>query len=140
VDEAEDLTQDIFVKVFQSLDRYRSRTGLVTWWARSRAITPIDNYRRRARRKSRRSRTRRASTCIRRTRRPPLRQPRAREQARLVHRGLPRAAADLREPLVLCDLKATPTRRPPATLEIPLGTVKSASTGDVWSWRSGGAP
>ncbi|HET9316338.1 MAG TPA: sigma-70 family RNA polymerase sigma factor, partial [Vicinamibacteria bacterium] len=32
VDEAEDLTQDIFVKVYQSLSRYRSEEGAFSTW------------------------------------------------------------------------------------------------------------
>ena len=48
VDEAEDLTQEIFVKVYQSLDRYRrARAPSTTWLTTVARNHAIDNYRRR---------------------------------------------------------------------------------------------
>src|SRR6185436_8811668 len=48
VDEAEDLTQEIFVKVYQSLDRYRPEHGrFETWLATVARNHAIDHYRRR---------------------------------------------------------------------------------------------
>jgi RNA polymerase sigma-70 factor (ECF subfamily) len=126
VDEAEDLTQDIFVKVFQSLDRYRESDGAFGTWvgtvARNHAI---DNYRRRREERSRRHRGSRRARRAARTDESPLRSLERAEQARIVHRGLRALPADLREPLVLCDLKGLSYEEAAATLQIPLGTVKS---------------
>ena len=55
----------------------------------------------------------------------PLRSLEREERARIVHRGLRALPADLREPLVLCDLQGLPYEEIAASLRIPLGTVKS---------------
>ncbi|HEY7513808.1 MAG TPA: sigma-70 family RNA polymerase sigma factor, partial [Vicinamibacteria bacterium] len=47
------------------------------------------------------------------------------ETKRLVHRGLRALPADLRLPLILCDLQGLPYDEIAATLQLPLGTVKS---------------
>jgi RNA polymerase sigma-70 factor (ECF subfamily) len=126
VDEAEDLTQEVFVKVYQSLDRYREGDGAFGAWlsvlARNQAI---DGYRRRR------------QEHLRRVEDPELleRMPDHDESAlaglerdervRLVHRGLRALPPDLREPLILCDLQGLPYDEIAATLSLPLGTVKS---------------
>jgi RNA polymerase sigma-70 factor (ECF subfamily) len=126
VDEAEDLTQDIFVKVFQSLDRYRESDGAFSTWvgtvARNHAI---DNYRRRREEKSRRIEDPAVLDTVADGEDSPLRSLERADQARLVHRGLRSLPADLREPLVLCDLKGISYEDAAAALGIPLGTVKS---------------
>jgi RNA polymerase sigma-70 factor (ECF subfamily) len=127
VDEAEDLTQDIFVKVFQSLD---SLSGV------GRGLRDLGRHRRAqsrrstttaagARRERAASRIPPCSTCCPTPDESPLRSLERAEQARIVHRGLRALPADLREPLVLCDLKGLSYEEAAATLEIPLGTVKS---------------
>jgi RNA polymerase sigma-70 factor (ECF subfamily) len=126
VDEAEDLTQDIFVKVFQSLDRYRESDGAFSTWvgtvARNHAI---DNYRRRREEKSRRIEDPAVLDTVATGEDSPLRSLERADQARLVHRGLRSLPADLREPLILCDLKGISYEDAAAALDIPLGTVKS---------------
>ena len=126
VDEAEDLTQDIFVKVFQSLDRYRESDGPFGTWvgtvARNHAI---DNYRRRREERSRRLEDPEVLDVLPGKDDSPLRSLERTEQARIVHRGLRALPADLREPLVLCDLKGLSYEEAAETLQIPLGTVKS---------------
>jgi len=126
VDEAEDLTQDIFVKVFQNLDRYRESDGAFGTWvgtvARNHAI---DNYRRRREERSRRLEDPEVLDVIPGKDESPLRSLERAEQARIVHRGLRALPADLREPLVLCDLKGLSYEEAAETLQIPLGTVKS---------------
>jgi RNA polymerase sigma-70 factor (ECF subfamily) len=126
VDEAEDLTQEVFVKVYQSLDRYREGDGAFSAWlsvlARNQAI---DGYRRRR------------QEHLRRVEEPELleRMPdhdegalaglERDERVRLVHRGLRSLPPDLREPLILCDLQGLPYEEIASTLSLPLGTVKS---------------
>jgi RNA polymerase sigma factor (sigma-70 family) len=126
VDEAEDLTQDIFVKVFQSLDRYRESDGAFGTWvgtvARNHAI---DNYRRRRQEKARRIEDPAVLDIVPTGEDSPLRSLERADQARLVHRGLRSLPADLREPLVLCDLQGVSYEDAAAALKIPLGTVKS---------------
>lgn len=126
VDEAEDLTQDIFVKVYQSLHRYHASQGAFTTWlttvARNQAI---DDYRRRREEKKRRvdddavldvvpSLQEGAQTSLERA-----------ERVRLVHQGLQALPSDLRQPIILCDLQGLAYEEAAETLHIPLGTVKS---------------
>jgi RNA polymerase sigma-70 factor (ECF subfamily) len=126
VDEAEDLTQDIFVKVFQSLDRYRESDGAFSTWvgtvARNHAI---DDYRRRREERARRIDDPAVLDVLPAEGESPLRSLERADQARLVHRGLRALPADLREPLVLCDLQGLSYDEVAAALAIPLGTVKS---------------
>ena len=126
VDEAEDLTQEIFVKVYQTLDRYRAGDGSFTAWlmavARNQAI---DQYRRR-----RQERTRRVEDPERVERMPsddetPLEDLERGQRAAIVHRGLRALPEDLRLPLILCDLQGLPYDEIAASLQLPLGTVKS---------------
>ena len=48
-----------------------------------------------------------------------------REERKLVHRGLRSLPPALREPLILCDLEGLSHEEAAASLDIPLGTVKS---------------
>jgi RNA polymerase sigma-70 factor (ECF subfamily) len=126
VDEAEDLTQEIFVKVYQSLGRYRADEGAFTTWlstvARNQAI---DHYRRRREERLRRIQDPEVIDYIASTEEGPLRSLEREERVRLVHRGLKALPADLREPIVLCDLQGLPYEEAASVLGIPLGTVKS---------------
>jgi len=126
VDEAEDLTQDIFVKVFQSLDRYRESDGAFTTWVSTVARNhAIDNYRRRREERARRIDDPALLDAQPAGEESPLRSLERADQARLVHRGLRALPRDLREPLVLCDLQGLSYEDVAAALQVPLGTVKS---------------
>lgn len=126
VDEAEDLTQEIFVKVYQSLDRYRADGGAFTTWlttvARNQAI---DHYRRRREERLRRTDDPEMLDAVASGEEGPLRSLEREERVRLVHRGLRALPPDLREPIVLCDLQGLPYEEAASVLGIPLGTVKS---------------
>ncbi len=125
-DEAEDLTQEVFVKVYQTLHRYREADGPFGAWlmavARNHAI---DHYRR-----GRQERLRRTDdpvvleTATARDEHPIAGLERE-ERARLVHLGLRALPPDLRLPLILCDLRGLAYEEIATTLAIPLGTVKS---------------
>jgi RNA polymerase sigma-70 factor (ECF subfamily) len=125
-DQAEDLTQEIFVKVYQNLERYDGNTGAFSGWlmavARNHAI---DHYRR-----QREERERRVDEPVILELAPasdenPLRALEREERARLVHRGLRSLRAELREPLILFDLQGVPYEDIAKSLGVPLGTVKS---------------
>jgi len=126
VDEAEDLTQEVFVKVYQTLGRYRESDGPFGGWlmtvARNHAI---DQYRRR-----KQERLRRADDPLVLETTPsrdehPIAGLEREERTRLVHRGLRALPPDLRLPLILCDLQGRPYEEIASELGIPLGTVKS---------------
>jgi RNA polymerase sigma-70 factor (ECF subfamily) len=126
VDEAEDLTQEVFVKVYQTLGRYRESDGPFGGWlmavARNHAI---DHYRRRKQERLRRSDDPVALETMPSRDEHPIAGLEREERARLVHRGLAALPADLRLPLILCDLQGRPYEEIASELGIPLGTVKS---------------
>ena len=126
VDEAEDLTQEVFVKVYQTLDRYRENDGAFGAWlmavARNHAI---DQYRRRKQERTRRSDDTEVLERIAAPGEHPLAGLERQERASLVHRALRALPLDLRLPLILCDLQGLSYDRIAAELQVPLGTVKS---------------
>lgn len=126
VDQAEDLTQEVFVKVYQTLGRYREADGPFGGWlmavARNHAI---DQYRR-----GKQERLRRTDDPVLLETMPsrdehPVAVLEREERARLVHSGLRALPPDLRVPLILCDLQGRPYEEIASELGIPLGTVKS---------------
>jgi RNA polymerase sigma-70 factor (ECF subfamily) len=126
VDEAEDLTQEVFVKVYERLGRYRPEDGSFGTWlmtvARNHAI---DNYRRR---REERLRTFDGVEDLERFASRDERQDHSyerEERARLVRRAVRSLPRELREALVLCDLQGLAYEDIATTLDVPLGTVKS---------------
>ena len=127
VDEAEDLTQEIFVKVYQSLDRYDAGHGrFETWLATVARNQAIDNYRRR-----RQERLRQVDEAAEGLERVPSGEEGAlaglerKERVEALHTGLRALPADLRRPILLCDLQGLAYEEAAQILGIPLGTVKS---------------
>lgn len=124
VDEAEDLTQEVFLKVFQALDRYHLDGGAFGSWlltvARNHAI---DHYRRR--REERLRADVETLESLPSASDGPLRAAEKAERVRLVHAGLRALPPDLRAPIVLCDLQGLPYEEAAGLLGVPLGTVKS---------------
>lgn len=127
VDEAEDLTQEIFVKVYQSLQRYRPEHGrFETWLATVARNHAIDHYRRR-----REERLRRIDDAsgnlegVSSHDEGPLARLERNERVEAVHRGLKALPPDLRQPILLCDLQGLAYEEAAQILGVPLGTVKS---------------
>ena len=126
VDDAEDLTQEIFVKVYQSLDRYRPAEGAFTTWLMTLARNhAIDDYRKRRQERLRRTEDPAVIETFASPDDSPLRSLEKQDRVRLVHRGLRSLPPDLREPLILCDLRGLPYEEIAGILDVPLGTVKS---------------
>jgi RNA polymerase sigma-70 factor (ECF subfamily) len=126
VDEAEDLTQEVFVKVYQSLDRYRQAEGTFTTWLTTVARNQvIDSYRRRREEKRRRLENPEILDVMASPEEGPLRGLEREERVEFVRRGLRALPPDIREPLILCDLQGLPYEEVAGILQIPLGTVKS---------------
>jgi RNA polymerase sigma-70 factor (ECF subfamily) len=125
-EEAEDLTQEVFVKVYQTLDRFAEDHGSFPAWlmtvARNQAI---DHYRRRREEHRRKADDPEILEFTASGEEGPLRALERHERVALVHRGLRALPPDLREPLILCDLQGLPYEEVARTLQIPLGTVKS---------------
>jgi RNA polymerase sigma-70 factor (ECF subfamily) len=126
VDEAEDLTQEVFIKVYQSLDRYRQGEAAFSTWLTTVARNQvIDDYRRRREERRRRLEDPAVLDGIASSEEGPLRGLEREERVEFVRRGLRALPADLREPLILCDLQGLPYEQVAGLLQIPLGTVKS---------------
>jgi RNA polymerase sigma-70 factor (ECF subfamily) len=126
VEEAEDLTQEVFVKVYQSLSRFEPAAGsFATWLTAVARNHSIDHYRRR--REERRRTTEDPALLESLPTREEAQDHRlAREQrAQLVRRALRGLPLELREGLVLCDLQGLAYDEIAELLKLPLGTVKS---------------
>ena len=125
-DEAEDLTQEIFVKVYQTLHKYREAEGAFGAWLMALARNhAIDHYRRGKQERTRRDEDPLVLEKAQSHDEPPIAGIERDERARLVHRGLRALPHDLRLPLVLCDLQGLAYDEIATQLGVPLGTVKS---------------
>jgi len=127
--EAQDLTQEVFLRVFRTLRTFRAAEGsFATWLTRVTRNLLIDHYRR--------SRQDRATDSIE-EQLPMLEEcgPAAsmrpdhavagREASEILQRTLGRLSPDLREAVILRDLQEMEYREIAEVLQIPEGTVKS---------------
>ena len=111
--EAQDLTQEVFLRVFRSLKSYRSNEGaFATWLARLSRNLLIDHYRR--------TRQERAATSAR-----PEGMLAGREASEVLGVALQKLSPDLREAVILRDLQEMEYREIAEVLKVPEGTVKS---------------
>ncbi len=127
--EAQDLTQEVFLRVFRTLKTFRSNEGsFATWLARVTRNLLIDNYRR--------TRQERVTDSIE-QQLPVIEEAGAaaserpdhvlagREASDLLQAALQQLSPDLREAVILRDLQEMEYREIAQVLEIPEGTVKS---------------
>ncbi len=127
-EEAEDLTQEIFIKIFQTLKSYDAAQGAFsTWLNRVARNHLVDHYRR--------TRKDRQTSSLDEENRP-LDEPaaagdhpdtlvEAREQRERLQDGLNRLSPDLREAVILRDLHDLDYAEIAQVLGVPEGTVKS---------------
>lgn len=126
--EAQDLTQEVFLRIYRSLGSFRADEGsLVTWIARVTRNLLIDHYRR-----TRQDRVtdsiegqlpileERLDSAAR-----PERALAGREASEILQAGLQKLSPDLRETVILRDLQDMEYREIALILKIPEGTVKS---------------
>ena len=126
--EAQDLTQEVFLRVFRSLKSYRSAEGaFVTWLSRLTRNLLIDHYRR--------TKQDRATDSIE-DQLPVLEESEAsaarpermvagREASEVLQVALQRLSPELREAVILRDLQEMEYREMAVVLRVPEGTVKS---------------
>ena len=128
-DDAEDLTQEIFLKVYKTLHTFNSELGAFeTWMMRLGRNCIIDHYRSM---KTERTRTdslegeheQVAETGNRYTN--PADALEQRELSERVHGALIRLSEDLREVLILRDLEGFAYEEIVEIIKVPIGTVKS---------------
>ena len=128
-DEAEDLTQEIFMKVYRGLGAYRVGSGaLVGWLMRVGRNHIIDRYRQS---KTERSKTDSLDDRYERIEENPTRYPSSaqslerQERSDMIHRALLQMSEELREAVILRDLEELTYEEVTGILGVPLGTVKS---------------
>jgi RNA polymerase sigma-70 factor, ECF subfamily len=132
-DQAEDLTQDIFVKVFRNLNNYRAESGsFVTWLMSVSRNLLIDHYR-----QSKDERTTISASAANEEEQPGLLEnlatnapsPEAEldrlEKVASLRKCLNRLSPELREAVILRDLEELSYQEIGTVLGIPDGTVKS---------------
>ncbi|HYG64172.1 MAG TPA: RNA polymerase sigma factor [Thermoanaerobaculia bacterium] len=124
VEEAEDLTQEIFLRLYQSLRLYRGDCPLLGWALRLSRNLCIDHWRR--------VRRERLATAVSEeillqmpATDDPRAQAQARQELRAVHEALTAMPEELAEVVLLRDLQGWSVEETAAYLEVPAGTVKS---------------
>src|SRR5579863_3434915 len=130
--EAQDLTQDVFLRVFRALGSFRSTEGsFTTWLARLTRNLLIDHYRRTRNERvtdSIEEQLPRVEVSTRAVVSAPMRPDSAlagREASELLQAALGRLSPELRETIILRDLQEMEYREIAQVLAIPEGTVKS---------------
>ena len=127
-DEAEDLTQEIFVKVYQTLRTFDAAQGAFsTWLNRVARNHLVDHYRRTRKDRVTSSLEDQLGTL---EERPsvgtePVGQVESRERHEVLQQALNRLSPDLREAVVLRDLHDLDYQEIAQVLGVPAGTVKS---------------
>ena len=126
--DAQDLSQEVFLRVFRSLKSYRSDEGaFITWLSRVTRNLLIDHYRR--------TKHERATDSIE-EQLPMIEETMAasarpegmlagREASEVLQSALGRLTPDLREAVILRDLQGLEYREMAQVLKVPEGTVKS---------------
>lgn len=126
--EAEDLTQEVFIKIFQTLRTYDAGQGTFsTWLNRIARNHLVDHYRRTKRDRATSSLDDEASHVadISSPERAPVDHVESRERREQLQMALDRLSPDLREAVILRDLQDLDYLEIAQVLGVPEGTVKS---------------
>lgn len=126
--EAQDLTQDVFLRVFKTLKTFRANEGsFTTWLTRITRNLLIDNYRRT--KQDRVTDSIEGQLPVLEQSLPSATRPEGavtmREQGEILQAALEKLSPELRETVILRDLQELEYREIAQVLDIPEGTVKS---------------
>jgi RNA polymerase sigma-70 factor, ECF subfamily len=124
-EDAEELSQEIFLKIFENLHRYEGTFPLVAWVVSISRNLCIDRYRRLKREKSFRFVSDEAVAPMLTSTDDPAAQALRKERTRMLFAALSEIPEDLAEILVLRDLDGLAYEEIGQALELPEGTVKS---------------
>lgn len=124
-EEAEELAQEIFLKIFENLHRYDGSFPLVAWIVSLSRNLCIDRYRRRRREKSFRFIPDDAVAPLLTSEDDPAAETLKKERTKLLFWALAEIPEDLAEILLLRDLDGLAYEEIGRALELPDGTVKS---------------
>ena len=124
-DEAEDLTQEIFLKVFRSLDKFNRDADFSTWLSSVARNYCIDRYRASKREKEVLVEDALAYDLAPASSGNPYRALEDQDRRSLVRRGLAQLPGKLREAVIVRDLQGLSYQEMASRLALPEGTVKS---------------
>jgi RNA polymerase sigma-70 factor (ECF subfamily) len=124
-EDAEELSQEIFLKLFENLHRYDGGFPLVAWILSISRNLCIDRYRRRKREKSFRFVSDEAVTALLKSDDDPAGMALKKERTQMLFTALADVPEDLAEILILRDLNGLAYDEIGKALELPEGTVKS---------------
>ena len=124
-EDAEELAQEIFLKIFENLHRFDGSFPLAAWIVSLSRNLCIDRYRRRKREKSFRFVTDDAVAPMLRSKDDPAADALKNERTKILFSALAEIPEDLAEILVLRDLDGLAYEEIGLALELPDGTVKS---------------
>ena len=128
VEEAEDVAQEVFIKVFQTLKSYDSAQGSFSTWLNSVARNHLVDHYRRAR-KDRLTSSLEENLPAAEEKPSPHLEPtglvESRERREVLQSALDRLSPDLREAVILRDLQDLDYEEIALVLRVPQGTVKS---------------
>jgi len=127
-DEALDLAQDIFVRVYQRLHTCQEVEKFTSWLIRIARNACIDHLRRRKARPPRQDIPASEMVNLRHGGPTPEDNLISSSRQRLVHRALQKLSEINREIIVLKDIQGLPLEEISGLLDLPLGTVKSRSS------------
>jgi len=122
--DAEDLTQEIFLRLYQNLRLYRGDVPLAAWALRLSRNLCIDNYRR-TRRERRAVVVSEGVLANLPAGDDPQAEALKRQQLRTVYRELEEMSEELAEVVLLRDLQGWSLEETATWLDVPVGTVKS---------------
>jgi RNA polymerase sigma-70 factor (ECF subfamily) len=124
VEEAEDLTQEIFLRLHRNLRQYPGDRPFASWALRLSRNLCIDHYR--STRRERRSVVVSEEVLAQiPAKADPAAEAETREQLRAVYGALEEMSEEMAEVVLLRDLQGWTLEETAATLDVPLGTVKS---------------
>lgn len=124
-DEAEDLSQEIFLKVFKALDKFHRDADFGTWLSSVARNYCIDRYRASKREKEVVVEDALAYDLAPAASGNPYRTLEDKDRSSLVRRGLDQLPGKLREAVILRDLQGLSYQEMATRLALPEGTVKS---------------
>lgn len=124
-EDAEELSQEIFLKLFENLHRYDGGFPLIAWVLSVSRNLCIDRYRRRKREKSFRFISDEAVTTLLKSEDDPASVALKKERTKILFSALAEIPEDLAEILVLRDLNGLAYDEIGKALDLPEGTVKS---------------
>jgi len=126
-DEARDLAQDIFVRIYKRLDTCRDSERFLAWLLRIARNACIDHLRRRKARPPARDIPAEDMRTLADKGLDPEQAWEAKSRRHLVYRALQRLSAVNREIIMLKDMQGLALEEIAGMLDVPLGTVKSRS-------------